>query len=214
MIPFILTCLSLCFSISSPALANTHHTNLPAFTQVHLDSFFLAVEGPGTFVLLHDQTGKLWIHNPNRAQNRYIPASTFKIPNALIALETGVADGPDFTLSRDTTLAPAKPYWPKSWKRDHTLATAFQNSVYWYYQEIARRIGKDRMQRYVEAFEYGNHTLSQTTQPHEAWHFSPCNRNRQRDYGIGDRIGVCLKRKNRDSRSHTDTRARLARGLP
>ena len=71
-----------------------------------------------------------------------------------------MVDGPEFTLKRDTVRAPAGPYWPRSWRRDHTLRTAFQNSVYWYYQEVARRVGNDQVQAYVDRFEYGNRNLS------------------------------------------------------
>jgi beta-lactamase class D len=46
------------------------------------------------------------------------------------------------------------------WNRDHTLASAIRFSVVWYFQEIARRIGAARMQRYVDAFQYGNRDLS------------------------------------------------------
>jgi beta-lactamase class D len=129
--------------------------------EVALDSFFVAVEGPGTFVLVNDNTGELRIHNLERAGQRFLPASTFKIANTIIALETGVADGPDFTLSRDSTLAPVKPFWPRSWKQpEHTLRTAFRNSVYWYYQEIARRVGPSRMQHYLQQLRYGNESIS------------------------------------------------------
>jgi beta-lactamase class D len=52
--------------------------------------------------------------------------------------------------------APPEPWWPRSWRRDQVLRTAFQNSVYWFYQEVARRIGEDRMQDYLRRFDYGN----------------------------------------------------------
>lgn len=153
-IAILLACI--CAMLCAGATAETP----PSYQTVNLDSFFVAVDGPGTFVLLDDATGRVRIHNPERAHRRFIPASTFKIANALIALETGVADGPDFTLSRDTTRAPAKPYWPRSWKRDNSLRTAFQNSVFWYYQEIARRVGEARMTAFLEHFDYGNRDIS------------------------------------------------------
>jgi beta-lactamase class D len=52
----------------------------------------------GTFVLFDAQSGRTLCHNPQRARTRYLPASTFKIPNTLIALEAGVASGPQFFL--------------------------------------------------------------------------------------------------------------------
>jgi beta-lactamase class D len=123
-----------------------------------LGRFFQGVEG--TFVFLDPQTGHTVCHNPERARTRFLPASTYKIPHTLIALETGVASGPDFPLAWDRTVAPHQPWWPAVWTRDHTLRTALPNSVVWYYQELARRIGSARMQVYVDQFEYGNREVS------------------------------------------------------
>lgn len=110
----------------------------------------------GTFVVLDPATDRLRVYNMDRAQRRFIPASTFKIANSIIALETGVADGADFALSWDSTAAPPADFWPQSWRQDHVLRTAFRNSVVWYYQEIARRIGAERMAAHLHALDYGN----------------------------------------------------------
>jgi beta-lactamase class D len=99
-------------------------------------------------------------HNPSRARTRFLPGSTFKIPNTLIALETGVAPGADFEIAWDESLRPTSGFWAKSWSQDHTLRSALQNSVYWYYQELARRIGSERMQLYLDQFEYGNKSMA------------------------------------------------------
>jgi beta-lactamase class D len=120
--------------------------------------FFAGVQG--TFILLDAQTGHTIWYNPERARTRYLPASTYKIPNTLIALETGVASGPDFPLTRDSTVAPRQEWWPAVWTQNHTLGTALPNSVVWYYQELARRIGSERMQAYVNRFQYGNRDIS------------------------------------------------------
>ncbi len=118
-------------------------------------------EKEGTFVLLDQQTGRFLYHNQPRARERFLPASTFKIPNSLIALETGVATGADFTLAWNREAAPPEPWWPKAWEQpEHTLRTAMANSVVWYYQELARRIGPERMQACVDRFRYGNRDIS------------------------------------------------------
>jgi beta-lactamase class D len=123
-----------------------------------LSRFFGDIEG--TFVLLDPQTDELVVYNPHRASTRFLPASTFKIPNTLIALETGVADGPGFALTRDPDVAPEADWWPRSWLEEHTLATALPASVVWFYQELARRIGPDRMQDMLDRFDYGNADIS------------------------------------------------------
>lgn len=128
---------------------------------VDLAPFFESVEGPGTFLLYNAATGHKHVYNSERAHERFLPASTFKIPNSLIALELGVVTDASYAIARDTMLSPMRDFWPSVWKEPrHTLESAFQNSVYWYYQEVARRIGESRMQRYVDHFGYGNRDIS------------------------------------------------------
>jgi beta-lactamase class D len=111
----------------------------------------------GTFVALSgDRTIR---HDPRRAGTRFSPASTFKIPHALIALETGVATGAEFRLPWSGRV-PEGEYWRASWSRDHTLRTAMRDSVVWYFRETARRIGSERMQTWVDRFGYGNRDIS------------------------------------------------------
>ncbi len=108
-----------------------------------------------SFVLSQPAKEAYLRHNPQRAALRLPPQSTFKIPNALIALDTGVASGPDFVLKWDGR------QWPlPGWNRDHTLASAIQDSVVWYFQELARRIGHDPMRLYLKLMDYGNADLS------------------------------------------------------
>ena len=40
------------------------------------------------------------------------------------------------------------------------MRTATEHSAVWFYQELARRIGRDRMQHYVDAVGYGNRDIS------------------------------------------------------
>jgi beta-lactamase class D len=47
----------------------------------------------------------------------------------------------------------------EAWNKDHTLRSAIAVSAFPVYQEIARRIGEGRMQRYVDLFEYGNRDI-------------------------------------------------------
>ena len=152
--PLLLGVTFLCFAGCSRPVPQPAAPGQMPFEAVDLSTFFTNMEG--TFVLLDAQAGRLRVYNPERAQERFLPASTFKIPNTLIALETGVADGPGFALAWDSIAAPPGPYWPQSWKQDQTLESALRNSVYWYYQEIARRIGPDRMAAYLAQFDYGN----------------------------------------------------------
>jgi len=114
----------------------------------------------GTFVLHDSRSDRMQCHDCVRATMRFLPASTFKIANALIALETGFAGGPDFEIPWDRRLSPRAPWWPAEWAKDHTLKSAFKASAVWYFQELARRIGQGRMQEYVQRFRYGNEDIS------------------------------------------------------
>jgi beta-lactamase class D len=122
-------------------------------TNLDLSSFFGGREG--CFVLYDAQTDRYLRHNPEGCAKRFPPCSTFKIPNSLIGLDTGVISGPEFALKWNGVMQPIAP-----WNQDHTLRSAMSNSVLWFYQEIARRIGPERMQTYVDRFQYGNRDTS------------------------------------------------------
>ncbi|MDX1725460.1 MAG: class D beta-lactamase [Pseudomonas sp.] len=105
----------------------------------------------GTFVLYEIGSGQLLGHNRPRAQTRYIPASTFKIANSLIGLATGAVSSVDEVFPYD-----GKPRFLKTWEQDMGLREAIKVSNLPVYQELARRIGLQRMRRQVEALGYGN----------------------------------------------------------
>ena len=99
--------------------------------------------------------GRTVRYNPELAHTRVSPCSTFKIPNSLVGLETGVIPDASFTLRWDGKRRPVE-----AWNRDHDLRSAIRDSVVWYYQELARRVGPERMQRFLHAFRYGNEDTS------------------------------------------------------
>jgi beta-lactamase class D len=82
---------------------------------------------------------------------RLTPASTFKVPHALAALDAGVVSNVDETFAYDGA-AVAFP----SWKRDHSLRTAMRYSVLWYFQRVAEKLGAAREREYLEKLDYGN----------------------------------------------------------
>ncbi len=104
----------------------------------------------GCFVFYDSESDSYLRHNPKGCAERFSPCSTFKIPNTLIALHTGVASGPEFSLAWDGVKR------SESWDRDQTLRSAFQGSVVWFYQELARRVGHERETEFVRKFDYGN----------------------------------------------------------
>lgn len=101
-------------------------------------------------------SGERYAYGRKGVDQRHCPWSSFKIPNTLIALETGVADGLDFRIPYDPARRPSESYWPEDWKQDQTLKSAFQRSAAWYYQELALRIGSPVYRGYLGHFGYGN----------------------------------------------------------
>src|SRR5258708_1343483 len=90
-----------------------------------------------------------------RSGEAKLPASTFKIPNSIIALETGVVADPD----KDVFKWDGVTRSIEAWNKDHTLRSAIAVSAVPVYQEIARRIGQERMQKYLDLLEYGNRDI-------------------------------------------------------
>lgn len=126
---------------------------LPAATvDDRLARLFAELGTVGAFVAYRADTGRLIASDEARCTAGLLPASTFKIPNSIIALESGVVADPDKDVFRWDGVTRAFP----DWNKDHTLRSAIAASAVPVYQEIARRIGAARMQRYVDAFDYGN----------------------------------------------------------
>jgi beta-lactamase class D len=145
--------------VAAPAAARTESQG-GAAAQPDLGAYFKNTAG--TFVLYDLRRGRYLRHNPARAAERFSPYSTFKIPNSLIGLETGVIKDADYEIKWD-----AKKYPPHgdtlpftSWWQDQTLRTAFQRSAVWYYQELAKRVGARTMREFVSKLQYGNEDTS------------------------------------------------------
>jgi beta-lactamase class D len=109
----------------------------------------------GTFVGYKVDDYLIIASDKNRSVEPRLPASTFKIANSLIALETGVVQDPDKDVFKwDGVKRPIE-----AWNQDHTMRSAIAASAVPVYQEIARRIGQERMQKYVDLLDYGNRNI-------------------------------------------------------
>jgi len=105
----------------------------------------------GTIIISSEAGETEYIAYPERAKAPFLPASTFKIPNTLIALEEAVITSPDDTFKWD-----GKKRFVDAWNQDHSLRTAFPVSCVWYYQELARRLGNETYLDYLQNLNYGN----------------------------------------------------------
>lgn len=105
----------------------------------------------GTIVMSSLDGRTTYIHNQPRAEERFLPASTFKIPNTLIALAEGVIADEKEIIAWDGQ----DKGW-KEWNKDQSLETAFPLSCVWFYQEFAKRIGNERYVQHLQRMHYGN----------------------------------------------------------
>ena len=109
----------------------------------------------GCFVLFNPSDNELIRYNSNLCDSGYIPASTFKIPNSLIALEEGVISDTNQIIKWDGHEWPNKP-----WNQDQTLKTAVKYSCIWVFIGFAEKIGIEKYQNYINALDYGNKNLA------------------------------------------------------
>jgi beta-lactamase class D len=92
--------------------------------------------------------------NPERCRRALAPASTFKIPHAVIALETGALKDENEVVQK-----PAAQSIP-SWDREQTLVSALHHSVVWFFQRTSRSIGVARMSEWLNRLDYGNREVA------------------------------------------------------
>jgi len=126
---------------------------VPAFQEI-LDS--AKVSGA---VLIFDPANNAYFSNDFEWCNTgHLPASTFKIPNSIIAIETGV-------MNDDSTMIPwdGKKRRLDVWEQDLTFRDAFHYSCVPCYQEIAIKIGVHRMREFLEKFKYGKMDVDSST---------------------------------------------------
>jgi len=120
-----------------------------------LGKYFKEAGADGCFALLDNTTGEFTVYNLARYRDSaFLPASTFDVVNALIGLQTGVISSDSMVISWDGIKRP----FPE-WNKNLTMYEAFRASAVPYFQEVARRIGKDTMQRWLDSLSYGTKRL-------------------------------------------------------
>ena len=118
-----------------------------------VEEVFKKYKVEGTIVIESLNKKKIHIYNDKRASELFSPASTFKIPHSLIALNEGI-------VKKDSVIV-----WDKkireyeSWNKDQILLTAFKRSCVWCYQEFASKIGVEKYEKYLKSLDYGNKNI-------------------------------------------------------
>lgn len=115
----------------------------------------------GCFGLWDNAQNQFTIYNLQRFRDSaYLPASTFKIFNSLAALSTGriFSDTVIVPWDRVVRLSPGGDTMD-AWNKDMNMREAFEVSNVGFYQEMARRVGRDTMQHLLDSVKYGNHKM-------------------------------------------------------
>ena len=116
-----------------------------------LEKYFAENKVTGCFGLLDNATNEFTLYNKKRfADSSFLPASTFKIVNSLIGLQTGEITNDSMIIKWDSVKRREE-----EWNQDLSMYRAFRVSAVPYYQEVARRIGKERMQKWLDTVNYG-----------------------------------------------------------
>ncbi len=108
----------------------------------------------GSFVLFDASEEKWSIYNPEQATMRYSPDSTYKIYDALFALDHGLITPHNSERRWDGTVYPFD-----AWQRDQDLNSAIRDSVNWYFQDLDQEIGIRKIGQYIHTIGYGNRRL-------------------------------------------------------
>lgn len=133
-----------CLAIMSSAIAGA---------EPDLAAAFSAANAHGTIVVVDQRRTESvqWEHNPQRAAERFSPASTFKIAHTLFALDAGVVRDEFERFAWDGV----RRSFPGH-DADQDLRSAMRVSAVWVYQRFAAAIGRERARSYLAQIHYGN----------------------------------------------------------
>jgi len=121
-----------------------------------LKKYFDSAGVTGCFGLFDNGQGKFTVYNlPRFRDSAFLPASTFKIVNSLIGIQTGVIRDTNVVIPWDHVVRDVP-----EWNQDLSMKRAFQVSCVPWFQELARRIGRDTMKKWIDTLGYGNKDIS------------------------------------------------------
>lgn len=114
-----------------------------------LKKYFDSSHVDGSFSFLNNQIGDITVYNMKLDTQRVSPGTSFKILNTLIGVQTGKIVNENTVLKKDSSDTSGT-----------TLKQAFSNSTVDYFQQIARQVGKDTLNHWIDSISYGNKNIS------------------------------------------------------
>lgn len=143
--------LTLCLAACSVNKADIDNSLKKHFDEQQVD---------GCFTLMNNKNGKVTVYNMQLDTMRFTPASTFKIVNSLIGIETGKIKDENMVIAWDGVVRTLpNGDTAKDWNKDLSFTDAFKASAVPYFREVARRIGAKDMQRWLDTLGYGNRQI-------------------------------------------------------
>jgi beta-lactamase class D len=125
-----------------------------AKTDNSLRQYFDENKADGCFTLLNNTNGEITVYNMRYDTMRFSPSTSFNIVNALIGLQTGRITNDTMMIRWDGIKRP-----DDTCNRDMGMAEAFRLNCTPYFQQVARRTGKDTMQAWIDTLGYGNKNM-------------------------------------------------------
>lgn len=154
----LLSCLSILYSCQQEKAASEQQKieeqEVVKSNEIVMETFQMIVDSnqvSGSILIYDSKNDTYYSNDFERAATEFLPASTFKVTNSMIGLETGVLKDSNHLFKWD-----GEPRRLKNWEADLTLAEAYKASCVPCYQEVARTIGTERMNEYLKKLDYGN----------------------------------------------------------
>lgn len=140
--------------------------------EIHdFDKYFSNCNVDGS-VVIFDNNAQKWIVSDTAGIFREtLPASSFKIINLLIALETGVIEDENTVLKWNGKTDTVKYGYRPEIYHDMSVKEAFEVSAVWVFLELAEKIGRENYKKYLALCNYGNQDLTGTDE--DFWNFGP-----------------------------------------
>ncbi len=120
----------------------------------------LAKLWPDGCFTIRDAQGTVHVSHRERCAQPRRPYSTFKIPNALIAVDAGLLAGPDAPMRWDAKRVVAQAHWFEAWRKEHTLRSAMKVSAVPHFRTLALDLGAERMKAGLATLGYGNQDMT------------------------------------------------------
>ncbi|MEM7020154.1 MAG: class D beta-lactamase [Pseudomonadota bacterium] len=144
-------------------LTSISHAQEAGVERPDWQTYFDKYNAVGTIVIADGRgsSEKIWVYDEERAKQRYAPASTFKVPHTLFALDAGVVQDEFQVFPWDGVERSYPPH-----NQDQNLRSAMRNSALWVYEIFAKEIGKKKVGDYLRKIHYGNQDPSTENGPY------------------------------------------------